>query len=80
MVVGRRGHRRVVVTSKFPTHIPLRRQEAAISAATVPPFWPETGENAVPGGEPAVTAVSSSNGADSKFTENGLSEVVEGQH
>ena len=47
----------------FPTHIPLRRQKAAISAATVPPFRPETGKIDPLGGGAGATAVWSSNGA-----------------
>ena len=59
----------------FPTQIPLRRQKAAISAATVPPFRPETGKIPPVGGAPVATAVPSSNGANPKFTYNRLSEV-----
>ena len=52
-------------------------RKAAISAATVPPFRPETSEIALPGGELAATAVSSSNYANPKFTYKALSEVTD---
>ena len=60
----------------FWAGVPLLLPSGIESSALAPPFWPETSEIALPGGELAATAVSSSNYANPKFTYKGLSEVA----